>query len=817
MKNTNVFSQEFNDESSLKFFDVQNPESPYDEEGDTSTEDGNSRIASDDCSVVDDEVARDATHIEDNVTSEGNVPVNQNGKGQSSPIGVSPELRRSTRPKVMPARFNDFVVNSSVRYGLEKYVCYNKLSKRNMCFSTTLNKTTEPKTFQEAAQNPKWIEAMNLEMESLFRNNTYVLVDLPPGRKAIGCKWLWKIKYKSSGEVERYKSRLVSKGFGQREGIDYEETCSLVVKMVTVSTKFMIKDLGQLKYFLGIEVLENMNGLCLNQRKYCLELLSEYGLLACKPAATPLQQNVVLGYEESENDKFLPNMTKYQKIVSKLIYLSITRPDISYVVHCLSQHMHAPLQSHFSAALRVLRYLKGAPGTGIQFYKQNSFSLHGFSDADWAKCPKTRKSVSGYCLHLCNNLVVKILKDLGVEGLLPVNLYCDNSSTISIAGNPVFHEKTKHFEIDLHLVRDKVADGVVKVLKVASASNVADVFTKGLSSMSPTRKNQGKKGMSSSRRHAKMRKTGGEGQEEEQEDSEGKAKRKPHVPRHDVVMCDLTVLNDPYGGSLLVETRMTRGVTSLARQDTGMFDMICMYQRNTRDNTFALIRFSMKDMGEADVIFGIRIKHESKGIYISPSHYIEKLEFYGVISFFMYVMTCTRPGITFVVEKLIRFSMKDMGEADVIFGIRIKHESKGIYISPSHYIEKLEFYGVISFLMYVMTFTRPGITLVVEKLISMGKGLLGPKGGSCGGKGGRGGSIAGRGGGWLAKRSIISNDGRSGGGLVVLGGKSSRESKNRCGYGEVKGGGVDLGVVSSLVGEIPGDVMGERGRDTIGM
>ncbi|GKB61169.1 ribonuclease H-like domain-containing protein [Tanacetum coccineum] len=157
--------------------------------------------------------------------------------------------------------------------------------------------------------------------------------------------------------------------------------------------------------------------------------------------------------------------------------------------------MHAPLQSHFSAALRVLRYLKSAPGTGIsyykqnsQYYKQNSFSLHGFSDADWAKCPKTRKSVSGYCLYLCNNLLSWKSKKskqpfLGVEGLLPVNLYCDSSSAISIAGNPVFHEKTKHFEIDLHLVRDKVADGVVKVLKVASASNVADVFTKGLSSM----------------------------------------------------------------------------------------------------------------------------------------------------------------------------------------------------------------------------------------------------------------------------------------------------------------------------------------------
>nr|GEY81474.1 ribonuclease H-like domain-containing protein [Tanacetum cinerariifolium] len=390
MKNSNVFPQESNDENSLKFFNVQNPESPYDEEGDTSIEDGNSRIAFDDCTAVEDEVARGPTHIEENVTSEGNVPINQNGEGQSNPIGVSPELRRSTRPKVMPARFNDFVVNNSVRYG----------------------------------------------------------------RKVIGCKWLWKIKYKSSGEVERYKARLVAKDFSQREGIDYEETFSLVVKMVTVSTKFMIKDLGQLKYFFGNRGFGNEKGLCLNQRKYCLELLDEYGLLACKPDATPLQQNVILGYEESENDKFLPSMTKYQKIVGKLIYLSITRPDISYVVQCLSQHIHAPLQSHFSVALRVLRYLKGAPGNGVQFHKKNSFCLHAFSDVDWAKCPKTRKSVS----------------DLGVEGLLPVNLYCDSSSAISIAGT-VFHEKTKHFEVDLHLVRDKVADGVVKILKVASTSN----------------------------------------------------------------------------------------------------------------------------------------------------------------------------------------------------------------------------------------------------------------------------------------------------------------------------------------------------------
>ncbi|GKF67144.1 ribonuclease H-like domain-containing protein, partial [Tanacetum coccineum] len=156
----------------------------------------------------------------------------------------------------------------------------------------------------------------------------------------------------------------------------------------------MIKDLGLLKYLLAIEVLKNENGLCLSQRKYCLELLCNYGLLAYKPAATPLQYNVVLSYDESDNDKFISNITEYQKIVGKLIYLLITRPGILYVVPCLSHHMHAPLQSHFFVALMVLRYLKNAPGTGVQFNKGKGNSLYAFYDANWAKFPVPRKFVS---------------------------------------------------------------------------------------------------------------------------------------------------------------------------------------------------------------------------------------------------------------------------------------------------------------------------------------------------------------------------------------------------------------------------------------
>ncbi|GJU76881.1 retrovirus-related pol polyprotein from transposon RE1 [Tanacetum coccineum] len=168
-----------------------------------------------------------------------------------------------------------------------------------------------------------------------------------------------------------------------------------------LNKEFLITDLGKLNYFLGLEVSYNDSGIFLSQSKYAHDILARAHLLDAKPATTPLSTSA---YFTSQGTPF-NDPTLYRSLVGALYYLTITRPDLSYVVNQVSQFLHAPMQDHFQAVKRILRYVKGTLSYGISFLHAPSPTILGYSDADWARCIKTRRSNYGYSIFLGGNLV----------------------------------------------------------------------------------------------------------------------------------------------------------------------------------------------------------------------------------------------------------------------------------------------------------------------------------------------------------------------------------------------------------------------------
>ncbi|RVX13257.1 Retrovirus-related Pol polyprotein from transposon RE2 [Vitis vinifera] len=157
-------------------------------------------------------------------------------------------------------------------------------------------------------------------------------------------------------------------------------------------THFQTKDLGKLKYFLGIEIAQSSSGVVLSQRKYALDILEETGMLDCKPVDTPMDPNVKLVPGQGEP---LGDPGRYRRLVGKLNYLTITRPDISFPVSVVSQFLQSPCDSHWDAVIRILRYIKSTPGQGVLYENRGHTQVVGYTDVDWAGSPTDRRSTSG--------------------------------------------------------------------------------------------------------------------------------------------------------------------------------------------------------------------------------------------------------------------------------------------------------------------------------------------------------------------------------------------------------------------------------------
>nr|KAJ0224458.1 hypothetical protein LSAT_V11C100013840 [Lactuca sativa] len=294
-----------------------------------------------------------------------------------------------------------------------------------------------------------------------------------------------------------------------------------------LNSSFAIKDLGPLHYFLGIEVVHHQQNIVLSQRKYILEILQRSGLSDCKPACSPISSSQSMTTDDSSP---LLDPTTYRQTVGALQYVTLSRPDIAFAVNRVCQFMHAPTENHWSAVKRILRYLKGTTDLGLLIRHQSSSSLQAFTDAhwqdlasspvqaysdsDWVGCPVDRRSTGGFAIYLGSNLVSwtvrkqktvsrssteseykalvdtaaeliwlkAFLRELGISVTSPPILWCDNLRATYLSANPVFHARTKHVEVDFHFVREQVARGQLNVQFISTSDQIADVFTKPLSS-----------------------------------------------------------------------------------------------------------------------------------------------------------------------------------------------------------------------------------------------------------------------------------------------------------------------------------------------
>ncbi|XP_019178312.1 PREDICTED: uncharacterized protein LOC109173527 [Ipomoea nil] len=261
--------------------------------------------------------------------------------------------------------------------------------------------------YTQAVKYPECREAMDQEFNALLHNQTWHLVPSQACMNSIGCKWVFHTKRKADGSIERHKAQLVAKGFNQVPGQDslilsVQWSClllsvyvddilmmgsdqDLVTQLASkLSTAFKIRDLGEPGFFLGIETVKCNDGILLSQKRYMNDILKCAGLAECKELSTPISTSKPVIIDTGLYD----DPTQHKSLASAVQYLTITRPDLSFVVNQLCQHMHALTVSHWEQLKRVLRYVKGIISFSLRVRKSSSREIHAFSDSNCAGCPE---------------------------------------------------------------------------------------------------------------------------------------------------------------------------------------------------------------------------------------------------------------------------------------------------------------------------------------------------------------------------------------------------------------------------------------------
>jgi hypothetical protein len=276
-----------------------------------------------------------------------------------------------------------------------------------------------------------------------------------------------------------------------------------------MSNEFEMTDMGLMAYYFGIEVKQEDKGIFITQEGYAKEVLKKFKMDDANPVGTPMECGSKLSKHENGE---IVDPTLYKSLVGSLRYLTSTRPDILYAVGVVSRYMEAPTTTHFKAAKRILRYIKGTTNFGLHYYSSNNYEIIGYSDSDWSGDLDDRKGTTGFVFFMgdtaftwmskkqpivtlstceaeyvaatscvCHAVWLRnLLKELKMPQEDPVEICVDNKSALALAKNPVFHERSKHIDTRYHFIRECIEKKKVKLKYVMSRDQAADIFTKPL-------------------------------------------------------------------------------------------------------------------------------------------------------------------------------------------------------------------------------------------------------------------------------------------------------------------------------------------------
>ncbi|GJY19354.1 retrovirus-related pol polyprotein from transposon TNT 1-94 [Tanacetum coccineum] len=337
------------------------------------------------------------------------------------------------------------------------------------CWSTGLyveHKTLFLITHVAAMQTGDLDEAMEIEAGTCCTSSSALFLSTT-------LKWIYKVKLDELGGIRKNKARLVARGYRQEEGIDFEESFALVARLDAIRIFLAYAaHMNMIVYQMDVKTTF-LNGILREEfySKYALASLKKYGMESSDPMDTPMVEK---SKQDEDTQGKAVDPTHYRVMIGTLMYLTASRPDLTFVVCMCARYQAKPTKKHLHAVKRIFKYLRGTVNRGLWYPKDSSIALTAYSDADHACCQDTKRRCCAQVLWMRSQLT-----DYGLR-FNKILMYRDNKSTIALCCNNVQHSRSKHIDIRFHFIKEQVKNGVVEIYFFNMGYQLADIFTKAL-------------------------------------------------------------------------------------------------------------------------------------------------------------------------------------------------------------------------------------------------------------------------------------------------------------------------------------------------